>query len=275
MSGMAYEDKDRVDDDGIHIVYRNGKRFYRAEGHDYISVTTMLKLIKDDDWVKYATYQFESKNPLAQGPNGISFEEYADDAKLLGKYFHWRVGAELARKAGLPKPFFDPERPLPDYREEDFEMCMMHWDDMRRVFNPMVYNAGLEKFLASPLGYGGRVDLVCEPDYDSWIDAMPLWRKNFTLVDGIKRGERWLLDWKTGKRIYQGTEAQLTAYFMAWNHLYPDYPVQRMAIVHVQPKRWRFVETKGDVASVAKAINIATQRGLIRPNRELLKSLES
>ena len=253
------------DADGVLALYEGGRRFYDYRGHKYISVTTMLKLIGDDDWKRYAAYNFESKNPLAQGPNGLSFEDYSSDARLLGKYFHWRVAAELARKSGLPKPYFDPERALPDYREEDFEMCMMHWEDIRWCVNPMVYNAGLEKFLPSPLGYAGRVDLVCEPDYKKWIDRIGSFRKNFKLIDGIKSGERWLLDWKTGKRIYQGTEAQLTAYFMAWNHLYPDYPVQRMAIVHVQPERWRFVETKGDTATVAKALHVATQRGMIRP----------
>jgi hypothetical protein len=267
-------DEDRVTADGVEELYKGPGRFYRFKGHEYISVTTMLKLIKDDNWRRFADFNYRKHNPMAQGPNPLSFEDYCDDARLLGKYFHWRVGAELARKSGLPKPFFDPERALPDYREEDFEMCMMHWEDIRRVVNPMPYNAGLEKFLASPLGYAGRVDLVGEPDYDSWISRIGDFRKNFQLIDGIKRGERWLLDWKTGSRIYQGTEAQLTAYFLAWNHIYPDYPVHRMAIVHVKPERWRFKETKGDVATVVKALTAAADRDMIRPNRKLMASLE-
>ena len=57
----------------------------------------------------------------------------------------------------------------------------------------------------------GRIDIVCVID-----------------------GETWLLDLKTAKQVTNNLQyqAQLSAYKMCWDRMYPDQPIDRLGIIH-------------------------------------------
>ncbi len=46
-------------------------------------------------------------------------------------------------------------------------------------------------------------------------------------------GERWLIDTKTGKGIYDSHYVQLATYAKMWNEKYPDEPIRRIGALHL------------------------------------------
>lgn len=76
-------------------------------------------------------------------------------------------------------------------------------------------------YASDKLRVGGTLDKVCE-------------------INGV----RWLIDNKTSNYIYDNFWLQLVAYKMLWEEFNPDYPIQKLGILHL--KAQTRTEGKGD-----------------------------
>jgi hypothetical protein len=78
------------------------------------------------------------------------------------------------------------------------------------------------------------------------------WAGRLDLVADLRGGDRWLLDWKTGRTgIWPETSMQLTAYAHATHvqvgdHDAPMPPVQHTAAVWIRPDTWELVPVRND-----------------------------
>ena len=81
--------------------------------------------------------------------------------------------------------------------------------DFRKRF-PLKMLAIEQVLCSEKLGYGGTVDRICEIN-----------------------GERYLIDIKTGEHLYGTYDYQLMAYKMLWEENFPAYPIDKLAILHL------------------------------------------
>lgn len=246
---------------GKHFNSR-GKRWYHVPDNKSISVTSLLALVKEFDGVA-ASANYYARNPLAKT---ISWDKYCKDIMNTGTILHYRIACELARKAGIPPPLMEPGPPLHDYKKEDYELMLSYWEDFKRVCNPMVYKGGLERFVYSSMGFAGRVDCVMTIDPDQYArEVSPYLKGPFKKVkESPKKGDVWVVDFKSSKGIYDGYEAQVYAYFLAWNEMFPNHQANRMAILRMGPNGFEFVETGGDHSTLMDAIEAAKEKRFIR-----------
>lgn len=237
------------------VTYDCYGRTYHFKGKEMRSVTTVLKMMEGARiWLRKAKVRHEKRNPH------YPWKQYTDDAMLVGTYLHYWIGVDLLErsKSNMPRPEFEPTRPIPDTdytdvrgrhrnRIDDYEMMIAFWKDFARIANPIILGTGLERFVWHSTGYAGRVDCVLKFDWD--FERMIRFRDRFVFDEenGRPRGDlTWLVDLKSSKAVYEDYPAQVWAYKLAWNERVPRYQVERTAVLQMNGETgWEFVEVTG------------------------------
>ena len=244
-------------------VYNDQKgRVYDFGAGKFRSVTAVLDCLPQKEW-GFAIQKHGEQNPEYE------WEDYKDDATIVGTYLHFRIGAELAHEAGLPLPMFEPEEPLPEktyykkgvgYNRRDmYEISLTYWEDFKRDMRPKVVGTGVERLVYHPSGYAGRVDLVLSLDPQKNMN-----RKHLKIKDTITKDDVWLVDIKSSRKYDNSYAAQVWAYAQAWNYLFPFSLVNRMAVLRLNGETgWEFVETKGNKMIWESAMKAAAGKGAL------------
>lgn len=229
-------------------------REYNIDGRKFISVSSAIGLVVDKSFLDAIGEEWNKTHEM-------TWEQKNADIMLMGTYVHYNLGAQLAKENNLPIPEFEPERPIPDYKMEDFHVAMSYWRDFYRICRPMVHEDGIEKPVWSEKGYAGRLDAILKLDAKGIQDRMSLWANNFRFITVPRPNDVWVVDFKTSKAIWDGYEAQVQMYFDAYNEQHPETPANRMAILRVAPDGWKFFETLGDPRVVREALEAAGRLG--------------
>ena len=201
---------------------KNGRRLYRdpVSGKRVPSVTTVMAMKAKPmlvPWAAKMAAEFADNNwDQLSGMDSESrinlikkahFNK-AKDAADLGDSIH--VYAEAYMK----------DEPLPEYPKEA-EASIGHLMDWVDKYDPRLIAA--EVSMWSDLGYAGTFDLLAEID-----------------------GEIWLLDWKTGKGVYEEVGLQLAALHYADKVLAEEHTIlpkaTRFGVVHIRPDHATLIE---------------------------------
>jgi hypothetical protein len=95
----------------------------------------------------------------------------------------------------------------PNYTRDEWIM-ISRFVDFYTEFKPETI--AIEQVLVSEaLGFGSQIDYVC-----------------------MLNGERWLIDHKTGS-LYDSASIQTSAYKQLWDEYFPEQPIQRVGILHL------------------------------------------
>lgn len=147
-------------------------QYRRLDGSTVPGVTTVLGILNKPALVPWA-------NDL--GLQGIDVRLYVDKMANIGTLAHYLIECDLKE-----------ETPVLDiYAPEEInlaENCLLSYYEWKKKHNPKVIASEL-RLVSEQHGFGGTVDLYCEID-----------------------GERWLVDFKTGRAIYPEMITQLAAY---------------------------------------------------------------
>lgn len=168
------------------------RRRYRLEdGTAVPGVTTVTGLLSKPSLVRWA-------NKL--GLEGIDSSLVTEQSARIGTLTHAMIRASLLGEA------FDPELADPgELRQaEDAFRCFLRWREGHSL-RPVLCEASL---VSSELRYGGTPDCYC-----------------------ILDGEPVLLDFKTGKRIYDEYFVQLAAYARLLRE--QGYPVRELRVLRL------------------------------------------
>jgi hypothetical protein len=149
------------------------------------------------------------------------------------------------------------------YRHELFEIMLSYWDDFLRITNPMIVGTGLERFLRHSSGYAGRVDCVMTIDPEVYKKEVGRCRQNFK-INAPKKNDIWLIDLKTSRNLSDSHHAQVWAYKQAWDEMFPEQTVTRMAILKMNGETgWEMKESTGNEKMWHDAMKIARRRGIL------------
>lgn len=238
-------------------------RIYHANDKKYYSVTTILSQIKEKGRLKDIGKWWENKHGKG------SWKAHCNAGMLLGTWFHWRAALDLCDELGLPYPEFEPKQMLTGARLTQYQSCIKYWSQIKEDLKPRPFHNAIEQFLYHSSGYAGRVDAIVYFDPKKVLPH----RENYDLIDGIKPGEPWILDFKTSSAFFDDSHlAQLYAYREAWNERNTARPVQKMCVLRVHGKssktelrHWNFIEVDEEVAKDLwhKAMAAATEKGMI------------
>ena len=205
---------------------------------DLISVSTIVRCLPAEKLIGWAAREaanaavdrYEDWKDLSEADAkawlASRYEETRDTAGNRGTNIHNAIADRLT--TGFVRPITEKnawwEEGNSNYVDAAFDFMDKHF------LKPTI--PGVEVELAHPsLGYSGTADLVCR-------DAL---------------GVRWLIDWKTGSRIYPKDGLQLLAYSRATERLavedgrlvgkpvrFTEEPQLEMRIVHLRSDRtWR------------------------------------
>jgi hypothetical protein len=182
------------------IVEWHNEHAYSNDGETYFpSVTTILGIIDKGEHLR-RWYQM----------NGVNADYLMREAQEFGKKIH-----RLTEQFDV-----QPDRPI-NVREYDvdgkvvFEYDNRTWEflsryvDFRQRF-PIKLLAIEQSLCSDNLKVGGTIDRIFELN-----------------------GERYLVDIKTGGAIYKEYSLQLYAYKLLWEEAFPDYPIDKLAIMHL------------------------------------------
>ncbi len=160
--------------------YCDGIRYYAFEdGSKLVGVTSILRALPEPMGLTL----WKARNPRSV--------LIAQDAATRGTLLHYRIGTFLAKQSGLPMPPLElkPGTPPPDAEMVAFvQRAWGQFEDWWKTYQPkpLAVEVTVRNFA---LGYAGTIDFLCTID-----------------------GKVWLLDWKTGKSVYEKYRAQLWAY---------------------------------------------------------------
>jgi hypothetical protein len=256
------------------------RRYYGFENQAFISVTSVLDLVDDKDFLKPGGPADRSHRKRNRH---YPWEDYINDAALSGEYLHYWITSQLAREAGLPAPDFEMEAPHPIEvytdkfgkmwsREENWHTMLKMWNEFQAAVGLRIHGVGVEQFLTHWSGYGGRVDLVVTMDserFTKWVEGNRFTRsaEMTFLSTRFQPDDVWIIDIKSSKGIYNTYPAQIGAYFRAWNWTFPEAPANRMGILRFNAETGvEFYESDGDEQLWDRAMAKATKLGLINPN---------
>lgn len=246
-------------------------RVYEVNSTKYRSVTSILKTIEKMPWMKRAAEKHNERNP------DYPWKQYTNDAMHVGTMLHYRIGKELALENSLPIPEFESSRPIPfrsyinnkgekHERREGFQVMLSYWEDFKEIAKPVIVGTGLERFVWHSTGFAGRVDSVMTFDNLSVNKALAI-TPNIQLLRPMDEHatERWIVDFKSSKAIYETYPAQVWAYKLAWDERFPDLKADRMGVLRMNGETgWQFVEigTEGAVMW-RRAMKTAKQEGIL------------
>ncbi len=165
---------------------------------------------------------------LAGQPNMDSANNICGDAARRGEIIHYLcMQMVLGRRVDLKDRHYDAELDEHiDVSGNDYSKRMMcfnrFWEEYKPIplatemmlFNPTIND---EQKFETP--WAGQMDLVC------------------LIENKDGKQERWLIDWKTGKGLYDDFELQLTSYKILWDSLCPEQPIHRIGVSHLKDTR--------------------------------------
>jgi len=204
---------------------KNGRRLYRDPVTDkrVPSVTTVMGMKAKPllvPWAAKMSAEFAVENWEAL--SSLPREERIDLIKSAHKN-RAKDAADLGDSIHIYAEAFMKQEPLPDYPADAFDSIanLLAWLDERK---PKLIAAEVSMF--SERGYAGTFDALVEMD-----------------------GEVWLLDWKTGKGVYDEVGMQLAALHYA-DRVLAEEPVElpkatRFGVVHIRPDDCKLVEFVG------------------------------
>lgn len=266
-----------------NVTYDHHGRVYHFAHRKYRSVTSVLKALEDDSRFRFAASKHNKVNP------DYPWHIWKDDSALCGDYLHYVVGCDMARECRLPKPPFDIERPFPNIayigkkgeerdRFDDYELALGFWDMFKEDVNPHIVGSGLERFVYDDEEeYAGRVDSVMKLDTKKLQEKFEEYCQggnfNYALKGKARDGDVWLVDFKSSRAIYDDYPAQVWAYMIAWNKMFPQYKCNRMAILRMNGETgWEFIETFGDPDHWQRALAAAREQGrMFRPHLQIAR----
>lgn len=180
------------------------RRYKCADGQSVPGVTTVTGLLNKPSLVRWA-------NRL--GLEGIDASAYTEESARLGTLVHGMIQAELL---GQPVEA-DSVKPDDQERAEAFLACFHAWREQHSL-RPVHCETA---FVSEALRYGGTVDCYC------YLDGRPV-----------------LLDFKTGKSIYEEYFVQLAAYAQLLRE--QGYPVEEVKVLRLSPEAAAQERSVGD-----------------------------
>jgi predicted RecB family nuclease len=171
------------------MAFKDEARFYKIDGEQYPSVTTIIKCLDKPALVPWASKMQREADALtaatAESPRAAAElilaspnAAYAKSAKAadIGTEAHTAVEAYLKGEKQIPK--------LSEAAESCFQSWLKWWEGSG------LKAVGIETVVhSSKYEYAGRIDLLAE-----------------------KKGKQYVLDWKSGKDIYPEAHLQNIAY---------------------------------------------------------------
>ena len=201
---------------------KNGRRLYRdpLTGVRVPSVTTVMAMKAKPmlvPWAAKMAAHFADENW-----DDLSKMDSDSRVNLIKKahYYKAKDAADLGDSIHIYAEAYMKDEPLPDYPDEAAASIgnLIEWIDQR---SPRLIAA--EVTMWSSLGYAGTFDLLAEID-----------------------DEIWLLDWKTGKGVYDEVGLQLAALHYAEKVLAEEDTIlpkaTRFGVVHIRPDGAKLIE---------------------------------
>ncbi|VVB53370.1 Uncharacterised protein [uncultured archaeon] len=156
---------------------KDGKRYYRMDGHDCISVTTLLH-----------HYIPEEPRLVRWKQTTENWEKVLNDSATAGTLVHYRIACHFAQTNGLPAPNLELEGGLTPEIVRKVEDCMKLFDSLMAARKMAPEALEIECYHRKLL-YAGSMD---------WL--------------GLFDGKRAVVDFKTSKGIFDNHRAQVVAY---------------------------------------------------------------
>lgn len=203
-------------DTNARIVEWHNEHAYSNDGEIYYpSVTTILGIIDKGEHLR-RWYQTQ----------GLNADWLMREAQELGKRVHSLTQQfdEQPDRTINVREYDADGKVVFEYDKRTWEMLSRYVDFIQR-FKPNIMV--IEQSLCSDnLKIGGTIDRVFELN-----------------------GERWLVDLKTGGAIYKEYFLQVYAYQQLWNEFFPDYPIDKLGILHLDADI-RTLGKSGDVQGI-------------------------
>ena len=204
---------------------KNGRRLYRdpVSGKRVPSVTTVMGMKAKPLLVPWAAkmsaeFAVENWEALSDLPREDRIQRIKSAYRVKSQ-----DAADLGDSIHIYAEAFMKKENLPDYPADAFDSIanLLAWLDVRQ---PKLIAAEVSMF--SERGYAGTFDALVEMD-----------------------GEVWLLDWKTGKGVYDETGMQLAALHFA-DRVLAEEPIElpkatRFGVVHIRPDDCNLIEFTG------------------------------
>mgnify|MGYP001208091809 CR=1 FL=1 len=167
------------------------QKYYLKDGTIVPGVTTIVNLLNKPALIKWA-------NNL--GLEGIDTSKYVDKAAKIGTCAHYLIQCHLAGE----------EPDLSDYSAQEIDLAenalLKYWEwEKQFTIEPILLETSL---VSEKMRYGGTIDC-------------------YTKLNG----EYWLIDFKTGKALYDEMFIQVSAYRNLL--LENDYKVEGVAILRI------------------------------------------
>jgi hypothetical protein len=201
-------------------------RYYTIEGKKYPSVTSVLAYLPEPPELA----AWKQRTP---GHELITARRAA-----IGTILHYRIGHWFAEHQQLTMPTLrlDQDVQLTDKDAESLDVMWSYVENWLTSFQPHGIAQDMEVFSAS-VGYAGSLDLLC-----------------------TIKGELCLVDFKTGKTIYEKYPAQLEAYRRALVECTGGArDPERMFIARFNEKGAEFTPVDGDWELFTQAMELYTR----------------
>jgi len=201
---------------------KNGRRLYRdpVSGKRVPSVTTVMAMKAKPMLVPWAA-KMAAEYADTNWDNLASLDSETRIKLIKSAHFNKaKDAADLGDSIHIYAEAYMKDEPLPSFPKEA-EASIGHLMDWIDDYHPILIAAEVTKW--SELGYAGTFDLLAEID-----------------------GEVWLLDWKTGKGVYDEVGLQLSALHFADKVLAEEEitlpTATRFGVVHIRPEGAELIE---------------------------------
>lgn len=200
-------------------------KYYNTRNQQVPSVTTIIKLLNKPELVNWANWMGFKKTKV---------DDILDFSSEIGTMTHDFIERFIRNgKINLNKiKTYYEYRDTPDIAIHCFDLFLEWLDDMKpRVSKFTGKRTGGEiKFLYSELQlscdrYGGTIDCIC------------------TIDDTL-----YIIDFKTSSSIYPTMFLQLSAYVQLFMHNYPEYQIEKVAILRLDKKKKKYQFQEMDYA---------------------------
>lgn len=192
-------------------------KYYNARGVQVPSVTTVIKLLNKPELVGWANWM---------GFKKIKVDDILDHSSEIGTMTHALIERYIKKKMVNLNDVGDDYKYIetPDVARHCFKLFKRWLKDMKPQTNKFTgkKTGGKINFVFSEIqlscdDYGGTIDCVC------WID-----------------GTLYMIDFKTSSGIYSTMFIQLAAYVQLLKRNYPEYEVEKVAILRLDKKKDKY-----------------------------------
>lgn len=196
--------------DTRQVRFLDSRAYGTGDGMWYPSVTTILGII--DKGVQFREWLMNT---------GRNADYITTKAMEQGSLVHGLVERFLINSdSSINCVTYDAEgKETHSFSKEAWGMLARFVEFYKKVKPELI---AVEQSLSDPdLGFGGTIDLIAKFN-----------------------GLTWLLDIKTGSYLYDEYDLQLSAYAIMWNKIFPDYKIDKIAVIHLDAQTR--TEGKGD-----------------------------